>query len=186
MFRRCPRTDTIAGVLDTGDAVARTAKPPPNIPGLDNSHAVPVEEYDPSLFAGRRPQDQPDSFVTGCHLPREFFSRSQSLLDSLHVDWPAGSQINHSGYQTVHITRLSHFRPGRGLPSGAGPGSSAFPAGSGIRNRAQGSAGVARTVTVVQVTGFFRLIFTGGGNRLTLAGRLEGGDESVGVGKTQR
>jgi hypothetical protein len=49
---------------------------------------------------------------------------------------------------------------------------------------------VARTVTVVHtrslVTGFFRLTLTGGGNRLTLTGRLEGGDKSVGVGKAQR
>ena len=39
-----------------------------------------------------------------------------------------------------HSTRLSRFRPGRGLPSGADPRSSAFPAGSDIGNRAQGGA----------------------------------------------
>ena len=31
-----------------------------------------------------------------------------------------------------------------------------------------------------------RLMLMGGGNRLTLTGRLEGGDKSVGVGKAQR
>jgi hypothetical protein len=45
---------------------------------------------------------------------------------------------------------------------------------------------MARTVTVVHtrslITGFFRLILMAGGNRLTLTGRLEGDDESVGVG----
>lgn len=46
-------------------------------------------------------------------------------------------------------TRLSHFRPGRGLPSGAGARSSAFPAGNDIGNGAQGRVGVARAVTVI-------------------------------------
>lgn len=36
------------------------------------------------------------------------------------------------------------------------------------------------------VTGVVRLVLTGGGNRSTLTGRPEGGDESVRVGKAQR
>jgi hypothetical protein len=51
-------------------------------------------------------------------------------------------------------------------------------------------ARVAHTVTMVHtrslITGFPRLILTGGGNCLSLTGRLERGDESVGVGKAQR
>lgn len=42
-------------------------------------------------------------------------------------------------------------------------------------------------VTVVHtrslITDVFWLMLMGGGNRLTLAGRLEGGNKSVGVGK---
>jgi hypothetical protein len=71
----------------------------------------------------------------------------------------------------IQSSRLSHFRPAEGCHRG-GAKASAFPAGDDIRNRAQGSARVGRTVTVVHtrslVTGFFRLILTGGGNRLTL------------------
>jgi DDE superfamily endonuclease len=102
---------------------------------------------------------------------REFLA----LLKLLRSRWPAGklyvicdnfSPHKHpavtswaAGHNTELVflptysswlnSRLSHFWPGRGLPSGAGPRSSVFPAGSDIGNRAQGSVGVARTVTVV-------------------------------------
>jgi hypothetical protein len=49
---------------------------------------------------------------------------------------------------------------------------------------------VARTVTVIHtrslITGVVPAHLDGRRNRLTLTGRLEGGDKSVGVGKAQR
>jgi hypothetical protein len=58
----------------------------PNIPGLDNIHVVPVEEYDPPLFAGRRPDDHADSFIASGLLPYQFFSGPQGPLDALDID----------------------------------------------------------------------------------------------------
>src|ERR1700693_5193178 len=67
--------------------------------------------------------------------------------DSVRFDISAEYGLNN--FRAFLKSRLSHFRPGRGLPSGADPRSSAFPAGSDIGNRAQGRVGVARPVTVV-------------------------------------